>query len=198
MTISLWHRCVDVALLVYRIKTFLYIFGKHLGIYLCGLDVRMGKHLALTPIQCLPESVGILEHGIVADCFSRFTLFFVLDQLDFDFLIQERNLRSRVIDRLSGEDKIDRESNAAQRCKKQNALFSLFPHLSFSLGAAGEPAGPAGAAQCFLCWVQLFACHSIIRVFYIRRQYKSRINFSFLLFRPVRVTFFPIISFYVN
>ena len=46
MTISLWQRCVDVALLVYRIKTCLYIFGKHLGIYLCGLDVRMGKHLA--------------------------------------------------------------------------------------------------------------------------------------------------------
>ena len=70
MTISLWHRCVDVALLVYRIKTFLYIFGKHLGIYLCGLDVGVREHLAnhlnaytgeqvpLRPPGCFAPGIG--------------------------------------------------------------------------------------------------------------------------------------------
>ena len=70
MTISLWHRYVDVALLVYRIKTVLYMYGKHIGIYLCGLDVRMGKHLAnhldastgeqapLRPPGCFAPGIG--------------------------------------------------------------------------------------------------------------------------------------------
>lgn len=50
--------------------------------------ISMGKHLLLAPIDGLAETVGILKHGIVANCFSRFPCFFVLNQPDFDFLVQ--------------------------------------------------------------------------------------------------------------
>ena len=64
------QRCVNVVLLVYRIESLLYIFGKNLGIYLRGLDVGMRKHFAdhldaytgeqapLRPPGCFAPGIG--------------------------------------------------------------------------------------------------------------------------------------------
>ena len=52
------QHCTNVVLLIYRIESLLYIFGKNLGIYLRGLDVGVRQHLAnhldaYTGMECL-------------------------------------------------------------------------------------------------------------------------------------------------